>query len=331
GNRQQVTTDGAATGYTTNNINQYSQSSNAAFDYDADGNLTAKTVGVDIWNYTYNSDNRLVSVDGPEGLIEYQYDGLGNLTAVIKNGITTHYLIDPSGYGNTVGEYDDTGILITRYNHGMGLISKDDYYFTFDGSGNTSGLTDGTGALANSYVYEPFGEVMHSTETVGNEFQFVGQFGIRQAGDLYFMRNRFYMPSTGRFINEDPIGLAGGINMYAYVINDPVNFVDPLGLETLRPGGAKYYFGRPNTFIPPGSPRGRYLENKVSHMHQTAKFHDPTVDYLKKNGVPDWLANYPTMLPSFIAAVVYDNLTDYNQPTNNDFIIIQINFDFCKK
>ncbi len=111
-----------------------------------------------------------------------------------------------------MGEYYNTGTMITSYNHGMGLISKDEHYFTFDGSGNTAGLPDSTEANVNTYVYAPFGEVMHSTEIVENEFKFVGQFGIRQAGDdLIFMRNRFYMPGTGRFMNPDPIAWPAGL------------------------------------------------------------------------------------------------------------------------
>ena len=231
GNRTQEVVDGSTIDYASNNMNQYSQASNVMYNYDNDGNLISKTAGGDTWQYTYNDDNKLVSVSGPEGVTEYQYDGLGNLTAVTENGTTKYYLIDPTGYGNVVGEYDETGALLTRYTYGMGLISKDDYFYTFDGNGNTAELTDGLSEKVNSYVYAPFGEVLYSSEIVGNEFQFVGQFGIRQAGnDLLYMRNRFYSPSTGRFISEDPIGLAGGINLYAYIANDPVNFIDPEGL-----------------------------------------------------------------------------------------------------
>ena len=63
------------------------------FTYDADGNLIQKAIGLDITTFTYNTDNKLISVDGPEGLTEYQYNGLGDLTAVTKNGIKTHYLL----------------------------------------------------------------------------------------------------------------------------------------------------------------------------------------------------------------------------------------------
>ncbi|MBC8441923.1 MAG: RHS repeat protein, partial [Deltaproteobacteria bacterium] len=231
GNRTQEIFDGSSIDYVPNNMNQYSQAGNAIFNYDNDGNLISKIIGSDVWQYSYNDDNKLVAVLGPEGASEYQYDGLGNLTALTENGTTRYYLIDPTGFGNVVGEYDESGALLTRYTYGMGLISKDDYFYTFDGNGNTAELTNSLSEKTNSYAYAPFGEVLFSSESVNNEFQFVGQFGIRQAGnDLLYMRNRFYMPSTGRFISEDPIGIAGGLNLYGYVYNDAVNFVDPLGL-----------------------------------------------------------------------------------------------------
>ncbi len=234
GNRTEIVTDGSTETYTTNSLNQYDQAGDTHFTYDADGNLVTRTTSAGTTTFTYNDDNRLTSVSGPDGLTQYQYDGLGNLTSIVKNGTTTYYLIDPAGYGNVVGEYDDTGSLITGYTHGMGLVAKDNHYFTFDGSGNTSELTDEGIEAVNTYIYDPFGKVFHSTGTAENEFQFVGQFGIRQDGDdLVYMRNRFYMPSTGRFMNPDPIGMAGGINLYGYVLNDPVNLVDPDGLEPI--------------------------------------------------------------------------------------------------
>ena len=98
-------------------------------------------------------------------------------------------------------------------------------------TGNTAGLSGQTGAYVDSYSYLPFGEETGSTGSVPNPFQYVGQAGVMTAGNgLDFMRARFYSPSTGRFIQRDPTGLAGGANLYAYTANDPVNLVDPTGL-----------------------------------------------------------------------------------------------------
>ena len=152
---------------------------------------------------------------------------------MITDGVASHFMTDPVGLGNLVGEYDENGDLTHRYTHGLGLLAKGNIFYTFDGNGNTSELTDGAAEIVNYYVYTPFGETLYDVENTENDFEFVGQFGVRKMGDdLTYMRNRFYMPSTGRFYSEDPIGLAGGdIGFYRYVGNDPVNFVDPWGLQ----------------------------------------------------------------------------------------------------
>jgi RHS repeat-associated protein len=233
GNRVQEIEDSVTTDYSTNEMNQYDQVGNTTYAYDEDGNLISKTKGSDTWTYSYNDENKLVSTTGPDGMTEYQYDGLGNLSATTKNGVTTHYMLDPTGFGNVVGEYDEAGNLVTRYNHGFGLLSSNDHFYTFDGNGNTVGLTNAASVKVNAYVYEPFGQTLLRSETVENDFEFVGQFGVMQAGDdLVFMRNRFYVAGLGRFLNEDPIGLNGeDVNLYRYVGNDAVNWVDIDGLS----------------------------------------------------------------------------------------------------
>jgi RHS repeat-associated protein len=231
GNRIQETVDSVSTAYTTNDLNQYEQVGTTTYDYDTDGNLITKTQGANVWQYRYNDDNKLVAVSGPDGISEYHYDGLGNRIATTHNGVTTYYQLDPAGFGNVIGEYDEAGNLTARYNHGFGLLSRDEHFYTFDGNGNTVGLTDSDSHKVNSYVYEPFGETLHKTETVDNDFEFVGQFGVMQENNgLLFMRNRFYAPSLGRFVSEDPIGLAGeDVNLYRYVANEPVSWADPEG------------------------------------------------------------------------------------------------------
>jgi RHS repeat-associated protein len=231
GNRIQETVDSVSTAYTTNDLNQYEQVGTTTYDYDTDGNLITKTQGANVWEYRYNDDNKLVAVSGPDGISEYHYDGLGNRIATTHNGETTYYQLDPAGFGNVIGEYDEAGNLTARYNHGFGLLSRDEHFYTFDGNGNTVGLTDSDSHKVNSYVYEPFGGTLHKTETVDNDFEFVGQFGVMQENNgLLFMRNRFYAPSLGRFVSEDPIGLAGeDVNLYRYVANEPVSWADPEG------------------------------------------------------------------------------------------------------
>ena len=78
---------------------------------------------------------------------------------------------------------------------------------------------------------------VNGTESVTNPYGFTGRVLDNESGLMYY-RARYYDANVGRFINEDPIGLLGGINLYAYVLNDSVNAVDPDGLFKI-PGTGK--------------------------------------------------------------------------------------------
>src|SRR5262249_54922594 len=132
--------------------------------------------------------------------------------------------------------YDGTGSLIAHYTQGLGLTSRVDAsgnagFYQYDGIGNTVQVTGAGGTVLNKYRYLPFGETLESQESVANPFTFSGKFGVVQEGNgMTFMRNRSYDPTQGRFIESDPIGLAGGVNFYAYTNNNPVSSADPSGL-----------------------------------------------------------------------------------------------------
>jgi RHS repeat-associated protein len=106
------------------------------------------------------------------------------------------------------------------------------YFYHFDKTGNTVALTDGNGNVAAGYAYEPFGRIVQKTGTVANPFTFVGAFGVMdEGGGLYFMKNRYFDAQAGKFLQKDPIGIAGGFNLYAYASNNPVDRIDPYGLD----------------------------------------------------------------------------------------------------
>ncbi len=152
----------------------------------------------------------------------------------MRSGTTTHYVYDPRG--NLVAEADGSNQITRKYIYGRGLLavatSDSRYCYHFNANGNTAALTDMAQAVANSYAYDPFGTVLNQQETVPQPFKYVGQYGVMaEPNGLYYMRARYYDPSVGRFISEDPLGFGGGdVNLYAYVRNNPVMFIDPWGL-----------------------------------------------------------------------------------------------------
>ncbi|NJM61578.1 MAG: hypothetical protein HC849_17450 [Oscillatoriales cyanobacterium RU_3_3] len=234
GNRTRVTDNATNTSYTSNNLNEYTNVGNAVYTYDKDGNLIGKTDGGQTSNYTYNAENRLTKVVTPQGNWEYEYDGLGNRVATVFNGQKTEYLVDPTGLGDIVGEYNGSS-LVANYTHGIGLVSRvngsNSNYYDADALGSTVGLTANDGSYVNRYSYLPFGEDLTKVEGVANPFEYVGQWGVMDEGNgLDFMRSRFYDSGLGRFTSVDPIGInAGDTNFYRYVFSNPTQLNDPSG------------------------------------------------------------------------------------------------------
>jgi RHS repeat-associated protein len=97
-------------------------------------------------------------------------------------------------------------------------------------------MTDTLGNVVWTARLDAYGKVTTETGTVVNNLRFPGQYHDRETG-LYYNWHRYYSPELGRYITSDPIGLAGGLNTYAYVGGNPVNLSDPDGL---RPEGNKY-------------------------------------------------------------------------------------------
>ena len=119
------------------------------------------------------------------------------------------------------------------------------FYYQTDSLGSVTELTDSTDAVARTIVYDSYGRIAQDTGGVDQPFTFTGRELDTESG-LYFYRARYYDPATGRFLSEDPIGTQGrDVNLYRSVFNNPVNFVDPLGLEGIYPiplDGKNYNF-----------------------------------------------------------------------------------------
>lgn len=222
--------------YTYDDDNRITTATEITFTHDANGNLTASS-GASLTTYDYDVFNRLSQVSSSGHNAQYQYDGLGHRFTRTVNGITTKYIVDPNGsLSRVLAETDKDGNATAYYVYGLGLISKftptgQGYFYHYDGLGNAITMTDLSANIVNKYSYDASGKILNSVEATPNPFKYAGQDGIMDEGDgLLYMRLRYYDTEVGRFINKDPIGFLGGLNLYAYVGNNPVNASDPSGL-----------------------------------------------------------------------------------------------------
>lgn len=205
--------------------------------YDADGNMLTKSGNGLSQSFTWNSANQLTSATTNGSAVRFWYDGQGRRVRKSTAAKTLDYIY---AGGQLLAEVDSaTGAIERAYSYYPGVDAPHSvtqggstYYYVRDaaGVGSVAGLIDGAGNMKNRYRYDPFGASQSKTESVSNPLQFAGREYDSETG-LYYNRARYYDPQLKRFISEDPIGLDGGINQYAYAANDPVNASDPSGLE----------------------------------------------------------------------------------------------------
>ena len=112
------------------------------------------------------------------------------------------------------------------------LRSSTTSYYQADGLGSITSLSNGSGSLAQTYTFDSFGKQTGSTGSLTNPFQYTARESDPETG-LYFYRARYYDPTIGRFISEDPIRFAGSASFYTYTHNWPVDATDPSGLKIL--------------------------------------------------------------------------------------------------
>ncbi len=200
--------------------------------YDDAGFMTKRKKGADSLVYAWNGLGQLTGVTAPGYTTTYGYDAFGNRVLKTVNGTSTRYVLEE---GQVVVELDNSWQPAAKYTYYPGIDRPQSvqragkrHYYLADARGNVVAVIDSVGTIKNTYEYSPYGEAIATTETVTNPFRYKGRDWDAEAR-LYFMRARYYDPQIGRFVSEDPIGLAGGINPTAFVQSEPVNWRDPRG------------------------------------------------------------------------------------------------------
>jgi len=209
--------------------------------HDLDGNITngpSPLNGAAV-TWTWNTRNQLTGIPG----VTFAYDAEGLRTTA---NATTQYVNDPHGaFSNLLYRIRPNGTK-TYYIYGPHLLYEIEEnafnghpadfarYYHYDHLGSTIALSEGSGVVLTRLTYSAYGTLTKSSGEINNlpPFLWNGAFGVRSdPGGLQFMRARYYHPLLGRFLSEDPLGLAAGPNVYAYADGNPVTSNDPNGLS----------------------------------------------------------------------------------------------------
>jgi len=211
-----------------------------SYNYDVDGFLASKTDGTNVTQYNYSTRGELLGVALPDTTqIEYLHDPLGRRIAKKINGaIVEKYLWQ--GLTRLLAVYDGSHNLIMRFQYADArmpfAMTKESvtYYLTYDQVGSLRVVANSVSNVIKRIDYDSFGNIINDTNpSFTVPFGFAGGLHDRDAGLVRF-GYRDYDPDIGRWTAKDPIGFAGGdTDLYGYVLNDPINFIDPNGLEGL--------------------------------------------------------------------------------------------------
>jgi RHS repeat-associated protein len=264
----------AAASVSYNSLKQLVSDGRFSYAYDGEGNLVSKSqvLGGSTTRYRWNADHQLVEIDYPSGTVSrYRYDPVGRRIESNDAGSIIRYVWDAYTVHN---EYDGTNSLTASYTTlPTGALAADatnpsealevsragtPTYYLHDGARSTIATTDAAGSVTARYRYDTSGNPA-ATNGPETRYSFAGAQFDSTSG-LYYMRDRYYDPGTGRFISEDPAvlhSIHGSLgrwthvdpsadltnpvtsNLYAYALNDAVYFTDPSGDGLLSAGLAK--------------------------------------------------------------------------------------------
>lgn len=227
-NRTQKTVNGIATNTTPvkAGTNQYQ-----AFSYDASGKVTNDGTR----SYSYNSEGRIDRIqNGSVGVVNV-YNALGQRVQKNSGNSKTYFVYDEQG--KPLGEYDANGNPIREYlylgNAPISLVTSEKagqvLSIHSDHLGTPRAILGANSEVLWRWEGDAFGDVAPQVANVKMPLRMAGQYEDTETG-LFYNYFRFYDPKTGRYVENDPIDLAGGLNRWGYVSGSPLEYSDPSGL-----------------------------------------------------------------------------------------------------
>ncbi|HEY5909953.1 MAG TPA: RHS repeat-associated core domain-containing protein [Verrucomicrobiae bacterium] len=254
--------NGTPSSYIVNDLNQVTNAANVPCSYDQNGNRITSGQGSGTTQYTYDDENRLTRVSYSTAYrTDFTYDGLGRLRVRTEYtyyygqwnvASVTRYIYDGKRViqerdgnntpavsytrgkdlsGSLEGAGGIGGLLARSHGYSGGNWSTHNFYHA-DGNGNVTYMINSAQALVASYKYDPYGRTVSSSGSLAaaNLYRFSSK-EIHVNSGLYYYLYRFYDPNTQRWLNRDPLGEGGGINVYIFAANVPANVVDRFGLQ----------------------------------------------------------------------------------------------------
>jgi RHS repeat-associated protein len=187
-----------------------------------------------------NAKNRLIQINypGTGNESQFAYDGTSKCVQIIETlGGSIASTKDFVWNGDHMQELrNSSGAVVSQYFMGGQTISGVNYYYFRTHRNSVVELADNMGNLQAQYIYDAFGRVRKSVGSSSSDFQFSGYYFHASSG-LNLATHRAYSSSLGRWISRDPLNEDGGLNLYAYVSNDPIDLYDPEGLIPIQPYG----------------------------------------------------------------------------------------------
>ncbi|HEY5909954.1 MAG TPA: RHS repeat-associated core domain-containing protein [Verrucomicrobiae bacterium] len=273
--------NGAPTSYTVNDLNEATAVGSLPCTYDQNGNRITYGQGSGTTQYTYDDENRLIRVSYSTAYrTDFTYDALSRLRVRTEYtyyygqwnvSSVTRYIYDgkraiQERSGNNTPTVTHTrgkdlsgslegaggigGLLARSGGYSGGTWTSHAFYHA-DGNGNITCMVDSGQSVVASYKYDPYGRTISSSGTLAaaNLYRFSSK-ELHVNSGLYYYLYRFYDPNTQRWLNRDPLGEAGDINLYTMVGNWPTTSIDPFGLRF--PRGQPPRPGRPRDPHEPG-------------------------------------------------------------------------------